>query len=410
MKEFFSLPKQLQWRLELSFLSVVLGSAIFPFMSMYYVEYFGAFITGMLVIITQVFSFVAILYGGHLSDSIGRKKVADIGNLGVVLGYMLTMLANIPGRVMPLLTFVGIFIVEIMSNFNHPAYDAMIIDLTDEKNRRYVYTINYWLINVAVMFGAGIAGAFYDHHFFELLIAMTGIALFTFMVMYFKFAETRPVNLVFNHGKGILSTFANYGDVVKDKTFMIYTAGTILFASVWAQIDNYIAVHYKTIYQPSTLFGFEVTGAKLLSITVLINTIMIVLFMTTANRLTRQMKLIPQLVLGSAIFASGLFAAFTFKTLVPILIAAVFYTIGEMINVPASQVLRAQMMDDNKIGSYSGFISIAQPLGIVLAGGMVSLSGLTGVLGVQIVFVTVATTGVFLIVKAAQMHEKEVSK
>lgn len=260
MKEFFSLPKQLQWRLELSFLSVVLGSAIFPFMSMYYVEYFGAFITGMLVIITQVFSFVAILYGGHLSDSIGRKKVADIGNFGVVLGYILTMLANIPGRVMPLLTFVGIFIVEIMSNFNHPAYDAMIIDLTDEKNRRYVYTINYWLINVAVMFGAGIAGAFYDHHFFELLIAMTGIALFTFMVMYFKFAETRPVNLVFNHGKGILSTFANYGDVVKDKIFMIYTAGTILFASVWAQIDNYIAVHYKTIYQPSTLLGFEGLG------------------------------------------------------------------------------------------------------------------------------------------------------
>ncbi|WP_162011177.1 MFS transporter [Streptococcus sp. S784/96/1] len=410
MKEFFSLPKQLQWRLELSFLSVVLGSAIFPFMSMYYVEYFGAFITGMLVIITQVFSFVAILYGGHLSDSIGRKKVADTGNMGVVIGYILTMLANIPGRVMPLLTFVGIFIVEIMSNFNHPAYDAMIIDLTDEKNRRYVYTINYWLINVAVMLGSGIAGAFYDHHFFELLIAMTGIALFTFMAMYFKFAETRPVNLDFNHGKGILSTFANYGDVVKDKTFMIYSAGTILFASVWAQIDNYIAVHYKTIYQPSTLFGFEVTGAKLLSITVLINTIMIVLFMTTANRLTRQMTLIPQLVLGSAIFASGLFAAFTFKTLVPILLSAVVYTIGEMINVPASQVLRAQMMDDNKIGSYSGFISIAQPLGIVLAGGMVSLSGLTGVLGVQIIFIIAATTGVFLIVKAAQMHEKEVSK
>lgn len=407
MKEFFELPKQLQWRLELSFLSIILGSAIFPYMSMYYVEYFGAFITGMLVIITQVFSFVAILYGGHLSDSIGRKKVADIGNFGVVIGYILTTLANIPGHIMPLLTFIGIFVVEIMSNFNHPAYDAMIIDLTDEKNRRFVYTINYWLINVAVMLGAGIAGAFYDHHFFELLIAMTGIALFTYLVMQAKFAETRPADFVFEHGKGILSTFANYGDVVKDKAFMIYTAGTILFASVWAQIDNYVAVHYKTIYQPTALFGFEVTGAKLLSITVLINTIMIVLLMTTANRLTRQMKLIPQLVLGSAIFASGLFAAFTFKNLVPILIAAVVYTIGEMINVPASQVLRAQMMDENKIGSYSGFISIAQPLGIVLAGAMVSLSGFTGVLGVQIVFVLVAITGIALIVKAAQMHERE---
>lgn len=407
MKEFLTLPKQLQWRLELSFLSIVLGSAIFPFMSMYYVAHFGAFITGMLVIITQICSFVAILYGGHLSDSMGRKKVADIGNIGVVLGYVLTTLANIPGHVMPLLTFVGIFIVEIMSNFNHPAYDAMIIDLTDESNRRYVYTINYWLINVAVMLGAGIAGAFYDHHFFELLIAMTAIALFTFLIMRLKFAETRPSDFVFEHGKGILSTLANYGDVIKDKAFMVYTMGTILFASVWAQIDNYVAVHYKTIYQPSQLFGFEVTGAKLLSLTVLINTVMIVFLMTTANRLTRQMKLIPQLILGSAIFASGLFSAFTFKSLLPILISAVVYTIGEMINVPASQVLRAQMMDENKIGSYSGFISIAQPLGIVLAGGMVSLSQFTGVIGVQIVFALVATTGVFLIVKAAKMHEQK---
>lgn len=407
MKEFLTLPKQLQWRLELSFLSIVLGSAIFPFMSMYYVAHFGAFITGMLVIITQICSFVAILYGGHLSDSMGRKKVADIGNLGVVLGYVLTTLANIPGHVMPLLTFVGIFIVEIMSNFNHPAYDAMIIDLTDESNRRYVYTINYWLINVAVMLGAGIAGAFYDHHFFELLIAMTAIALFTFLIMRLKFAETRPSDFVFEHGKGVLSTLANYGDVIKDKAFMVYTMGTILFASVWAQIDNYVAVHYKTIYQPSQLFGFEVTGAKLLSLTVLINTVMIVFLMTTANRLTRQMKLIPQLILGSAIFASGLFSAFTFKSLLPILISAAVYTIGEMINVPASQVLRAQMMDENKIGSYSGFISIAQPLGIVLAGGMVSLSQFTGVIGVQIVFALVATTGVFLIVKAAKMHEQK---
>lgn len=404
MKEFFTLPKQIQWRIELSFLSIILGSAIFPFMSMYYVQYFGAFITGILIIITQICSFIAILYGGHLSDSIGRKKVADIGNFGVLIGYVLTIFANIPGHIRPTMTFAGIFIVEIMSNFCHPAYDAMIIDLTNEKNRRYVYTINYWLINVAVMIGSGIAGAFYDNHFFELLLIMTGIALFTFLVMFLKFKETRPVNFVFEHGKGILSTFKNYREVVKDRTFMIYTLGCIFYAAVWAQIDNYLPVHYKTIYTPVNFFGFDITGAKLLSLTVLINTIMIVCLMTTMNRITRRMRLIPQLVLGASIFAGGLFSAFTFKTLIPILISAAIYTIGEMINVPASQVLRAQMMDANKIGSYSGFISIAQPLGIVLAGGMVSISEFTGVLGVQISFLIIAITGVSLIVTSAKRH------
>lgn len=280
----------------------------------------------------------------------------------------------------------------------------MLIDLTDEKNRRFVYTINYWLINVAVMIGAGVAGAFYDDHFFELLLVMTAIALFTFLIMFFYFEETRPADLVFEHGRGLMSTFKNYSDVVKDKAFLVYTAGTILFTSVWTQIDNYIPIHYKTIYQPTQLFGLEITGAKLLSLTVLINTVMIVLLMTTVNRLSEKMKLIPQLILGSVIFAVGIFSAFTFKSLIPILLAAVVYTVGEMINVPAGQVLRAKMMDENKIGSYSGFISIAQPLGAILAGSMVSLSQFTGVAGVQLTFILFASLGLFLTVKSARLH------
>lgn len=403
MKEFLQLPKQLQWREGLRFMSIILGSAIFPFMSMYYVQYFGAFVTGLLVIGTQAASFIGILYGGHLADSVGRKRVTDWGNLGVLIGYLITLYANIPDQIQPLLTFVGIFTVEVCSNFAHPAYDAMIIDLTDESNRRFVYTISYWILNVAVMLGAGIAGAFYDKHFFELLLAMTAIAAFTYLIMLWKFEETRPADFVFAHGQGILSTFKNYGEVIKDKAFMVYTLGVILFSAVWTQADNYIPVHYKTIYQPTEIFGFEITGAKLLSLAVLINTIMVVCLMTTINRLTKPMKLLPQLLTGGIIFAVGIFSAFTFKSLWLILLSAVVYTIGEIINIPASQVLRADMMDENKIGSYSGFIAMAHPLGYILAGGMVSLSEFTGVIGVQISFILVASLGLTLMVKAAKM-------
>lgn len=385
------------------FLAIILGSAIFPFMSMYYVQYFGAFVTGLLVILTQAASFMAILYGGHLSDSVGRKKVTDWGNLGVVIGYLITLFANVPGYVQPILTFIGIFTVEVASNFSHPAYDAMIIDLTDETNRRFVYAISYWIINVAVMLGAGIAGAFYDQHFFELLLAMTAVAIFTYLVMLWKFEETRPADFVFEHGQGILSPFRNYRDVVRDRAFMVYTLGVVLFSAVWTQIDNYIPVHYKTIYQPTVAFGFEVTGAKLLSLAVLINTTMIVFLMTTVNRLTKPMQLIPQLLIGGSIFALGIFSAFTFKSLWLILLSAVVYTVGEMINIPASQLLRAEMMDENKIGSYSGFISMAQPLGYIIAGVMVSMSQFTGTLGVQIVFILIAFFGLFFTVKGAQL-------
>ena len=80
MKEFFALPRQLQLRELLRFISITVSSAIFPFMAMYYVSYFGNLMTGFLIILTQLSGFFATLYGGHLSDAWGRKKVVDLGS------------------------------------------------------------------------------------------------------------------------------------------------------------------------------------------------------------------------------------------------------------------------------------------------------------------------------------------
>lgn len=75
-----------------------------------------------------------------------------------------------------------------------------------------------------------------------------------------------------------------------------------------------------------------------------------------------------------------------------------------MIYIPASQVLRAEMMDETKLGTYSGFVNMAHPLGSILAGGMVSLSSLTGSLGVELSYAFIAIAGLYLIYKSARLH------
>lgn len=64
------------------------------------------------------------------------------------------------------------------------------------------------------------------------------------------------------------------------------------------------------------------------------------------------------------------------------------------------------MMDQSKIGSYTGFISMAQPLGSILAGLFVTVSHFTGPFGVQCLFTLTALTGIYLIVLSAKMKEK----
>ncbi|HEQ4612049.1 TPA: MFS transporter [Streptococcus pyogenes] len=405
MQEFLNLPKQIQLRQLVRFVTITLGSSIFPFMAMYYTTYFGTFWTGLLMMITSLMGFVGTLYGGHLSDALGRKKVIMIGSVGTTLGWFLTILANLPNAAIPWLTFAGILLVEIASSFYGPAYEAMLIDLTDESNRRFVYTINYWFINIAVMFGAGLSGLFYDHHFLALLVALLLVNVLCFGVAYYYFDETRPETHAFDHGKGLLDSFRNYRQVFHDRAFVLFTLGAIFSGSIWMQMDNYVPVHLKLYFQPTAVLGFQVTSSKMLSLMVLTNTLLIVLFMTVVNKLTEKWKLLPQLVVGSLLFTLGMLLAFTFTQFYAIWLSVVLLTFGEMINVPASQVLRADMMDHSQIGSYTGFVSMAQPLGAILASLLVSVSHFIGPLGVQCLFVVIALLGIYFTVVSAKMKK-----
>lgn len=406
MKDFFNLSKQIQIRQLVRFVTITLGSSIFPFMAMYYTSYFGTFWTGILMMVTSLAGFFGSLYGGHLSDAIGRKKVVIYGSIGSTLGWLLTIIANLPGHVLPTVMFLGILLVELASSFYAPAYEAMLIDLTDLSNRKFVYTINYWFINIAVMFGAGISGLFYDHYFLELLISLLIANIICFYIAYRYFDETRPDDDNFSHSLGLKGTFGNYKEVLVDRAFLLFTLGSILSSSIWLQMDNYVPVHLKLAFEQIELFGYTITSAKMLSIMVFINTVLIVTLMSFTNKLTEKWPLMRQFVIGTTLFTLGMFLAFSLSHFWGIVIAVVLFTIGEMINVPASQVLRADMMDQSKIGSYTGFISMAQPLGAILAGLIVSLSHFTGLLGVQIVFLIIAIMGMNLIILAAKQKAK----
>lgn len=406
MQEFLSLSRQIQIRQLVRFITITLASSIFPFMAMYYTTYFGTFWTGFLMMFTSLSGFLGTLYGGHLSDALGRKKVVTIGSVGTSIGWLLTIFANIPGHIYPQITFLGILLVDVASCFYAPAYEAMLIDLTDLSNRKFVYTINYWFINIGVMFGAGLSGLFYDKHFLELLIALFLANIMCFVIASLVFEETKPKKMVFSHSSGIFDTWKNYKQVLKDRAFVTFTLGSILFSCVWLQMDNYVPVHLKLYFQKTSLLGMTLTGSKMLSLMVFTNTLVIVIFMTLMNKITEKWNLLTQLVLGSLLFTVGMLLSFTFTNFWGIWLSVLLFTFGEMINVPANQVLRADMMDQSKIGSYTGFISMAQPLGSILAGLFVTVSHFTGPFGVQCLFTLTALTGIYLIVLSAKMKEK----
>lgn len=74
-----------------SFLTRMVGGAIFPFMAVYFAHYLGAGLAGLLLMALVAVQFVAGLYGGGLADAWGRRRTLLAGEVLKLLAFALAV-------------------------------------------------------------------------------------------------------------------------------------------------------------------------------------------------------------------------------------------------------------------------------------------------------------------------------
>jgi DHA1 family multidrug resistance protein B-like MFS transporter len=132
----------------------------------------------------------------------------------------------------------------------------------------------------------------------------------------------------------------------------------------------------------------------MLTLIVIINTVLIVLFMGLLTKATNKWPLKVAIGIGTVVQGIGFIGAFIGHNFVIEIISAVVMTIGEMVLVPPSQALRADLMDGDRIGTYSGFYSIVAPVAAVLCGFMVSGADILTEYGESIILVVVVVLAI----------------
>ncbi len=268
---FKSLHPNIRIRIYTSFLGRVIGSMIFPFMAIYFTNKINATVAGILLLIHVVVQFVSGLYGGYLADLLGRKRMMVTGEWIRVIGVVGLILVNSPWFVSPWITFYMMLIIGVSSGLVNPAAEAMLIDVSTKETRAFMYSINYWAVNMSMMIGVIVGGWLYQDYFFELLLSLL---VMSFIVLWMTVAlihETYVVQKTTKKEYGFSPLMKSYQTVIKDFPFVLFTLGGIMILALEFQRNNFIAVRLEDEIT-SRVWSFwggmniNIDGVKLLSL------------------------------------------------------------------------------------------------------------------------------------------------
>ncbi|MGM2838635.1 MDR family MFS transporter [Bacillus cereus group sp. Bce002] len=354
---FWSMHRNIKIRIITSFLTRTVSTMIFPFMAIYFSIKLGSAIAGALLLINVIASLVIGLYGGYVGDRLGRKKVMIIGQSIQVISIACMGIANSDYVDSPWLTFVFMLVNSLGSGLMNPATEAMLIDVSTPENRKVMYSINYWAINLSIAIGAIFGGLLFENYRLQLFIGLTVIAVITLYVMAVYMEEVYVARKTVEK-KNVLKDMADsYKVVMKDRAFLIFCAASICTLSLEFQVNNYLGVRLQQEFETVHFFfgngvTFDLTGIRMMSWISAENTILVVLCSALLIKMLKRFNDLKILYVGLFIYTIGFTILGTSNSLWILLIAGLFQTVGEMMYVPVRQSIMADMVPNEARASY----------------------------------------------------------
>ncbi len=365
---FRALHPNIRMRIVINFFSKIIASMIFPFLAIYFTLHFNPSIAGILLMLNIAIPFIAGLYGGHLADIFGRRKLMVIGEVLKMISYLGLVLTNSAFFNSPLLTFLFLLLIGIAQGFINPAADAMLIDVSTPESRSFMYSISYWANNLSAMIGIVVGGWLFTTHFFGLLVALFLMSIFTTWLTFHFITETHERDTSKSSGAGVKEVFYAYSEVIRDKSFVLFTISGIFVMTIEFQRNNFISVRLAEEFQNLTLqlghiLDIPIDGVRILSLLTALNTLCIVLFTAPVAKWLIQRKNEAVMYVGFLLFAAGFsFSAFL-SNMWFLVMATLLLSLGELLYVPTRQTILAAIISDNKRGAYMAFNGIIFQVG-----------------------------------------------
>ncbi|WP_341357952.1 MFS transporter [Rossellomorea sp. y25] len=370
--------KNIKIRIIETFMSRFIGSMIFPFMSIYLAVHFGAKVAGLLLLI-NVFVGIGINFlGGYFADQFGRKKIMLFAETLRFLAFLTMMVCNSPWFESAPITFSMMTINSICWGLAGPANQAMMIDVSTPPQRKLMYSITYWANNLSIAIG-GIIGAFlFKDYLFELFLALSvaSAAITASLVAFFISESYAPVNSELTPSQHVKQLISNYGKVMHDKLFVLFTIAGILILSMEFQLTNYIGIRLTEEMPSQQFLLWQIDGVQTMGILRSENTILVVILMLFVTRIPHSLQDKTVLVWSCFLFTVGYASLAYSNNLFILFLMMSILTIGEVFRVPVEQSYMAAIPPDDARSSYMAFNGLKFNLSMLIASVTVTLGAI----------------------------------
>lgn len=323
---------------------------------------------GLAMTSSALFSVVLGMYGGQISDRLGRRFILLLGCAFSAIGYVTLSQAAGMG-----LFIVGLMIVGVSFAWVDPPLRALMSDLLGDRRRRALaLQMRYYLVNVAAVFGplVGIVFGLTSQKGTFLITGLTYLPFFIYVLLFIPVGKLLDEHL--SGSTPPVKLHQVMGIIARDKTYIAALLCSILCSVVF--------IHYEAILPQYLLLLDSSAAIKLITLILITNACTVLFFQTFISRFLAQITLPKRILIGGFIFALSQLCFFSLRSTEMWLWLAVtgVFSVGEAILMPNLNILLDQLAPAAHRGAYLG-ASMLSTLGIaigpLIGGVMLAMTG-----------------------------------
>jgi MFS family permease len=320
------------------------GTLIYPFFSLYLTARFGVGMSevGLLFAVFAFSSLAGSFAGGALTDRMGRRWMIIVSLVATSLSALGMGLANSMGAF-----FVIAFISGLFAEAGTPAYHSVVADVLAPEQRAEGFAILRVGLNAAAAVGPLIGGFIATRSYLGLFAADALISLVAASLVLRWLPETRPQPAKATESPG---ERAGYGRVFRDVSFMLFFGVCTLAWLTYVNMDTTLGVYLRD--QHGVLPGGY-------GVILALNAALVLLLQLWVTRRAERFPPMLMMALGSVLFGIGFGLYGVVTTYAAFLLAMAVATLGEMITVPLSNALVADLAPADMRGRYNAVFGIS---------------------------------------------------